>query len=120
MVEISCLVVNQFKVCVQHLALMCKIVYNRSTISHTTEDVDFNGTTCSLTLPAGGGPGDLSAACDIPIINDLLVEGDETFSLSASVLNNNGQSAMFTAGGDSASATINDDDSTLFVCPMEG
>ena len=111
MVEISCLVVNQFKVCVQHLALMCKIVYNRSTISHTTEDVDFNGTTCSLTLPAGSGPGDLSAPCDIPIINDFMVEQDETFSLSASVLNSNGQPAMFTVGGDSATATIIDDDS---------
>jgi len=93
---------------------------NISTISHTTEGVDFTGTTCSLTLPAGGGPGDLSAPCDVPITNDPLVEGDETFSLSASVLNNNGQAAMFTVGGDTASATINDTDSTLFVCPIEG
>jgi len=97
MLEISLLVVAQLN--------------NISTISHTTEGVDFTGTTCSLTLPAGGGPGDLSAPCDVPITNDLLVEQDETFSLSASVLNSNGQTAMFTVGGDSASATIIDDDS---------
>ena len=65
----------------------------------------------STYLPAGGGPGDLSAACDIPIINDVLVEPDEIFSLSASVLNTNGQPARFTVGGNSASATIIDDDS---------
>ena len=84
---------------------------NRSTISHTIEDADFTPTTCSLLLPAGSRPGDLSAPCDIPIINDLMVEQDEIFSLSAMVLNTNGQLARFTVGGDSASATIIDDDS---------
>ena len=67
----------------------------------------------------GGGPGDLSAPCDIPIINDRMVEQDETFSLSERVLNTNGQLARFTVGGDSASATIIDDDGTgmWFICP---
>ena len=83
---------------------------NRSTISHTIEGADFTRTTCSLTLRAGGRPGDLSGPCDIPIINDRMVEQDETFSLSARVLNTNGQLARFTVGGDSASATIIDDD----------
>ena len=84
---------------------------NRSTISHTIEGADFTRTTCSLILPAGGRPGDLSGPCDIPIINDRMVEQDETFSLSARVINTNGQPARFTVGGDSASATIIDDDS---------
>ena len=48
--------------------------------------------------------------CDIAINNDLMVELDETFSLSATIVNSNGQAAQFTAGGDTASATIIDDD----------
>ena len=55
--------------------------------------------------------------CDIAINNDLLIEPDETFSLSATILNSNGQTAQFTAGGDTASATIIDDDGMLFICP---
>ena len=47
-------------------------------------------------------------SCDITIINDLLVEGNEIFSLSASIINNNGQAAQFTAGGDSATVIIED------------
>ena len=38
---------------------------------------------------------------------------DETFSLTASIQNSNGQSAQFSAGGNSASATITDDDGML-------
>ena len=59
---------------------------------------------------AGSGPGaTVTPSCDITIINDLLVEEDETFSLSATITNNNGQVAQFTAGGDSATATIIED-----------
>jgi len=42
-----------------------------------------------------------------------LVEGNEIFSLSAIITNSNGQVAQFTASGDSASATIVDDDGML-------
>jgi len=45
--------------------------------------------------------------------NDLLVEQDETFSVTARIQNRNGQSAQFSAGGDTTSATITDDDCML-------
>ena len=54
-------------------------------------------------------------SCDITINNDNSIEQDETFSLSATILNVNGQTVQFTAGGDSASATILDDDGMWFV-----
>ena len=44
-----------------------------------------------------------------------MVELDETFSLNATIINSNGQDAQFTAGGESASATIMDDDGKV-VC----
>ena len=76
---------------------------------------DFIGVTCLTTFTAGSVPGNSSTpACSITINNDLILEEDETFSLSASIQNSNGQSAQFSAGGDSASATITDDDSMLF------
>ena len=75
---------------------------------------DFIGVTCLTTFTAGSGPGNSSTpACSIIINNDLLVEQDETFSLNASIQNGNGQSVQFSAGGDSASATITDDDGML-------
>jgi len=52
-------------------------------------------------------------ACNITVNNDLLVEQDETFSLTASIQNSNGQSVQFSASGDSASTTITDDDGML-------
>ena len=98
--SISCIVF------VRHLAN-----YNRSTISHTTAGADFFATTCSVSFPAGSGPGTVSTpSCDITINNDNIVEQNEIFSLSASITNSNGQDARFTAGGDTASATIVDDD----------
>ena len=42
----------------------------------------------------------------IPIISDQLMEGSETFGLSASIVNNLG---VFTEGRDMATATIVDD-----------
>ena len=88
-------------------------------ISHKTEDPgageDFIGTTCLVTFIAASGPGAVSTSCDITIINDLMVELDETFSLNANIINNNGQPAQFTAGGESASTTIIDDDGKV-VC----
>ena len=86
--------------------------YDRSTISHTTAGADFIAVTCIVLFPAGSGPGTVSTpSCDITIINDIIVELNEIFSLSATILSSNGQDAQFTAGGDSASATIIDDDS---------
>ena len=90
-----------------------------STISPSTDGTlaaggDFIGVTCLTTFTAGSGPGNSSKpACSITINNDLILEQDETLSLTASIENSNGQSAQFSAGGDSASATITDDDSTL-------
>ena len=85
--------------------------YNRSTLSYTIAGEDFIETTCTVTFAAGSGPGAMSMPpCDIAINNDLMVEPDETFTLSATILNSNGQAAQFTAGGDTASATIIDDD----------
>jgi len=75
---------------------------------------DFIGATCLTTFTAGSVPGDSSTPpCNITITNDFLVEQDETFSLTARIQNSNGQSAQFSAGGDSASATIADDDGML-------
>ena len=87
--------------------------------SHKTDGAlaaggDFIGATCLTTFTAGSVPGDSSTpACSIAINNDLLVEQNETFSLTASIQSSNGQSAKFSAGGDSASATITDDDGML-------
>ena len=92
---------------------------NMSKIFHKIEGPgageDFIGTTCLVTFTAGSGPGAISTPCDITIINDLMVELDETFSLNANIINNNGQPAQFTAGGESASAIIMDDDGKV-VC----
>ena len=91
------------------------------TISLTTDgalaaDGDFIGVTCLTTFTTGSGPGDSSTPpCNITITNDLILEPDETFSLNASIQNSNGQSAQFSAGGDTASATILDDDGMSFV-----
>ena len=75
---------------------------------------DFIGVTCLTTFTAESGPGNSSTpACSITINNDLILEQDETFSLIASIQNSNGQSAQFSAGGDSASSTITDDDGVL-------
>ena len=72
---------------------------------------DFIGVTCLTTFFAGSVPGAISSpACSITINNDAIFESDETFSLTASIQNSNGLSAQFSAGGDSASATIIDDD----------
>ena len=91
--------------------------YNRSTISHTTAGADFVATTCAVLFPAGSGPGTVSTpSCDITINNDNIVEQNEIFSLSATILNSNGQDAQFTTGGDSASATIIDNNCMLVVC----
>ena len=69
-----------------------------------------------VTFAAGSGPGAISTpSCDIIIINDLLLEQDETYSLGGNLINTSGQVAQFTAGGESASATIIDDDGRL-VC----
>jgi len=75
---------------------------------------DFFGVTCLITFTARSGPGNSSTpACNITINNDLLVEQDETFFLTASIQNSNEQSAQFSAGGDTASATIVDNDGML-------
>lgn len=70
---------------------------------------------CTVSFPAGSAPGTTSTLCNIPLISDSCLEEDETFSLTATILNSNGQSAQFTTGGDSASATIIDDDGMLAV-----
>ena len=89
-------------------------IQNPSTDGALAAGGDFIGVTCLTTFTAGSGPGNFSTpACNITITNDFLVEQDETFSLNGSIQNSNGQSAQFSAGGDSASATITDDDGML-------
>ena len=86
------------------------------TISHTMDGPaaasgDFIGTTCTVTFAAGSGPGATTTpSCPITLIGDLVVEMDETFSLSATITNSNGESVSFTSGGNVATATIVDDD----------
>ena len=92
---------------------MIKQSISSLTISHTIEGAggDFVGTTCTVSFAAGSGPGATATpSCDITLNGDLLVELDETFSLSARITNSNGQSASFTTGGNVATATIIDDD----------
>ena len=99
-----------------YVVRMIKQSISSLTISHTIDGAvaaggDFIGITCTVAFAAGSGPGTVSTpSCDITIINDNIVEQNEVFSLSASILNSNGQDAQFTTGGDSASATIVDDD----------
>ena len=70
---------------------------------------------CVATFPAGSIPGALSMPqCEVSIVNDDLIEPHETFSLSATIQNSNGQPAQFTTGGDSATAEIIDDDGMFF------
>lgn len=86
---------------------------------YTTDPDDFEGVTCVTTFTAGSGPGDSSVPpCAITIVNDILIEADETFSLTVRIQNSNGQIAQFLPGGDSASVTITDDDSMLihYLC----
>ena len=74
------------------------------------DGADFIGVTCVTTFRAGSTPGASSTpACSITINNDDLMEIDETFSLTATISNSNGQAAQFSAGGSSASAVILDD-----------
>ena len=90
-------------------------------ISHTTEGVDgdFMGTTCMVTFANGSGPGAVSTPpCNIAIIDDSMVEQRENFSLSATVINSNGLTVQFTAGGDSASGVIIDDDGMLILAQL--
>ena len=77
------------------------------------------GTTCMVTFANGSEPGAISTPlCDITIINDLMVEQRENFSLSASVINSNGLTVQFSAGGDSASCIIIDDDGMLILTQL--
>ena len=55
-----------------------KIIY---TFYPHAVDVDYNSTTCDLVFPAGSGPGTMRS-CFIPILDDVLVEGDETISIT--------------------------------------
>ena len=43
------------------------------------------------------------------------MEQNETFSLTVTIQNRNGQSVEFSTGGDNASATITDDDGQLLI-----
>ncbi len=62
-----------------------------------------------LTNSTSGATQDFS----ITIVNEEIVESDETFVLSAFIVNNRGN---FTAGGNTASAVIqNDDRKYIFV-----
>jgi len=95
------------------LPIICKL-YSLATDGALAAGGDFIGMICLTTFTAGSGPENFSTpACSITINNDLLVEQDETFSLTASIQNSNGQSAQFSAGGDTASATIVDNDGML-------
>lgn len=86
----------------------------KSTISLKIDGADFIGVVCVATFPAGSIPGTLSMPqCEVSIVNDDLIEPHETFSLSATIQNSNGQPAQFTTGGDSATAEIIDDDGML-------
>jgi len=72
---------------------------------------DFIGVTCMVSFSSGSVPGTTSTpVCSIAINNDLIYEFDETFSLAASIINNNGLMAQFSPNGDSASATIIDNE----------
>ena len=80
-------------------------------ITDQQSDADFVAAACTVLFAAGSGPGTMSTpSCDITIVNDNIVEQNEIFSLSATITNSSGQIAQFTTGGDSASATIVDDD----------
>jgi len=93
---------------------ICKVTIYLTTDGALAAGGDFIGVTCLTTITAGSVPGDSSTpACSITINNDLILEQDETFSLAASIQNSNRQSAQFSAGGSSASATITDDDGML-------
>ena len=71
-----------------------------------TAGVDYMTTMVTLIFQqlVGGGT---ERQFSVPIFNDLLPEGPETFGLSASIVNNLG---VFTDGRDMANGTIVDDE----------
>ena len=69
-----------------------------------TVGADYTGVTQTLTFPAGSAPTD-TMSFNIPIANDILVEGDETVNLMA-----NSPSNRADVNPDSATLVIDDDD----------
>ena len=67
-----------------------------------TEDVDYETTTGTVTFE----PGETTQTFDVPIIGDLLDEGNETFDVFLS----NPSNASIPIGAEAATGTIEDDD----------
>jgi len=99
-------------------------IHNRQTTFHTTGGSsatggDFIGITCTVSFSAGSVPGSVSTpVCSVMINDDLIYEFDETFSLAASIINNNGLMAQFSPNGDSASATIIDNEGRCWILQL--
>ncbi len=75
-----------------------------------TEGKDYTPTVTTLTFPklSGGGT---TLSFQIPITDDIFFESKETFSLSATIVNNLGN---FTEDGDTATSVIIDNGDVSF------
>ena len=99
-------------------------IHKRQTTFHTTGGSlatggDFIGITCTVSFSAGSALGSVSTpVCSVGINDDLIYEFDETFSLTASITNNNGLMAQFSPNGDSASATIIDNEGRCWLLQL--
>ena len=82
--------------------------YATSSGSATT-DVDFTETTGTLTFAADESGDDLMKMVSVPILEDKISEGDETFTLT---LSNQSANAVIGEGTGSATGTIMDNDGT--------
>ncbi len=77
-----------------------------NTVVSSPASVDYTPVVTTVTFPRFAGGGN-TQDFTVPIIDELLVEGTETFILSATIVNDLGN---FTAGGDTATGVIIDND----------
>lgn len=65
-------------------------------------------TTVTLVFPAGSGPGS-SQNFEVPVVNDAIVEGDETINIQATVVGGVGTFVGGAATGPTTLTIIDDD-----------
>ncbi len=96
---------------VEKLVIWFDLVISLAGSPQAPADYVANPNPGTLQFSAGDGPFD-SQPFNVPINNDVLVENTETIDLQASIV---GGVGTFSAGGDTATINIADDDSKLYM-----
>ena len=81
---------------------------------YTTDGVDYTGVSVDVVFPAGSSQGN-QVSFNISIIDDQLVEGDETILLQAST-DKPGEAPSQAPGQDRATVVIQDNDRKIAIC----